>query len=887
MEMTNETNILTDPVQSATCPNCGATLDVDGLQAFSVIQCPTCQAKFQVPARFGPFLLLQLLGAGGMGGVYRAKDEALNREVAVKVMLKSLGDDPQFVESFQKEAQAAAKLNHPHIAQIYSFGQEKGQPYIAMELVNGGGLDKMMKNGPMDPATVIHIGQQIAEGLNEAAEAGLVHGDVKPENILFDSEKNAKLVDFGLAAMQGRASTEIWGTPYYISPEKCRRQKCDYRADIYSLGGTLYHAITGKPPFDGPDATAVVKARFNGPAKPLSQVRRGIKPEVDAMISRMLEDDPAKRYPTYGSLLGDMRRYLASERPVNLKVKSKKFVIKGHAHHVALPAQSEYGTGETAPGENADASLEPLPPGMEPVDMRPVEEEEEEDIGKRGCKLFALIGGGALLLIILIAVAILGILVYSGDKEIKTSYAAEETVQKRSRGAIQGYVTQADEFVKRLEPLPAEALQYAKNAADLVVEALGEEVRASMVPPEPVYSFPEEKKKAEEKPPAGTNAVAAAGGTNTVAAGGTNAVAGATNAVAGAAAPAPEAAEAAAPEGEKKPEENDPVQLVIKRVRGMYEEAYVVKGAVLYARKIRDEINELVVSAEKFAAPTEITEETVEEMRTLTKQLAELNKKVDDTFSNLRSARRVLEAARRVSGLKKKVDSIRGDLSALLAIRQQEKLAAEKKAKAEALAAKKAAEAEAHKEKVNDEKAKVAAIEEKAQEYLLKLDFRNASRILRDLTDELQTDEGKDFLLTARERVHRVEQFHTFMIKKCNEGYKSSKGWSTTAADKRNVTVSGKRVRWLVVYTKQPAVVMQLINELILSPKAKKEMKLSEHSRMKMNAALFMLTFYKDSGSAHKRALAIAKEAAGEFELDADQNKQLIPELEGAVGEIE
>ena len=137
MEMVDEANIITEPVESAVCPKCGAMLDVKGMPSFSKIQCPQCKCEFPVPARFGPFLLLQLLGAGGMGGVYRAKDEGLNREIALKVMLKSLGDDKQFIMIFQREAQTATKLNHPHIAQIYSFGTEKKQPYIAMELVAG------------------------------------------------------------------------------------------------------------------------------------------------------------------------------------------------------------------------------------------------------------------------------------------------------------------------------------------------------------------------------------------------------------------------------------------------------------------------------------------------------------------------------------------------------------------------------------------------------------------------------------------------------------------------------------------------------------------------------------------------------------------------------
>ena len=135
MQVVNESHIYTDPVSEANCPKCGEGLGVEGLPAFTNVECPKCSHVFQVPARFGPFMLIELLGAGGMGGVYKARDEGLKREVAIKVMLQSLGDDIDFVETFQREAQAAAKLNNPHIAQIYSFGQQYGQPYIVMELV--------------------------------------------------------------------------------------------------------------------------------------------------------------------------------------------------------------------------------------------------------------------------------------------------------------------------------------------------------------------------------------------------------------------------------------------------------------------------------------------------------------------------------------------------------------------------------------------------------------------------------------------------------------------------------------------------------------------------------------------------------------------------------
>ena len=207
----------------------------------------------KTPGLFGEnqnFLLERELGRGGMGGVYLGRDKMLDRTVAVKVMLKEFGSDAEFVEKFKKEAQAAAKLIRPNIAQIYSYGISDGMPYIAMELASGGSLFSLMNasSGKIDIQRTLKICQQVAQALQCASDQGLVHGDVKPENILFDANGNAKLVDFGLAAMQ-KDTEEIWGTPYYIAPEKVKKEVIDFRADMYSLGGTIYHALTGTAPF--------------------------------------------------------------------------------------------------------------------------------------------------------------------------------------------------------------------------------------------------------------------------------------------------------------------------------------------------------------------------------------------------------------------------------------------------------------------------------------------------------------------------------------------------------------------------------------------------------------------------------------------------------------
>ena len=325
-------DIIADRVDKIICRKCGRHLDVSGLEPFSKVQCPECKTSQPVPALLGSFLLLELLGSGGMGNVYQALDQALGRYVAIKVMKQPLSDDPQFVENFLREARTAAALNHRNVVQIYSCGQEKNQPYIVMELVNGGRLDEMIATGnPLEEVRALEIGIDVAEGLKAANDIGMIHGDVKPANILFDKEGTARVADFGLARfLKGQyESSEVWGTPYYIAPEKARGQKTDHRSDIYSLGATLYHALGAKPPFDGKTATDVVLARLKNPAIGLRVVLPSLQPETADVIARMLEADPFMRYPTYASVLADLREALrvAKQEQRALRRKVKKTPI--------------------------------------------------------------------------------------------------------------------------------------------------------------------------------------------------------------------------------------------------------------------------------------------------------------------------------------------------------------------------------------------------------------------------------------------------------------------------------------------------------------------------------------------------------------------------------
>ena len=288
------------------------------------------ESLIKTPTVFGEngnFLLERELGAGGMGGVYLGRDKMLDRPVAVKVMLREFGSDEAFVEKFKREAQAAARLIHPNIAQIYSYGISDGMPYIAMELVAGGSLSTIMENtgANSDVARVMKLCEQVAQALRCASDQGLVHGDVKPENILLDANGNAKLVDFGLAAMQANTD-EIWGTPYYIAPEKVLKERSDYRADMYSLGATMYHALCGVAPFDGEDAAGVVRKRLDTMPRKPSEVRPGLSPQIDAFVMRMLARNPQDRFPTFESLLAEFKKVLTTGLdPVAPQAEAKKF----------------------------------------------------------------------------------------------------------------------------------------------------------------------------------------------------------------------------------------------------------------------------------------------------------------------------------------------------------------------------------------------------------------------------------------------------------------------------------------------------------------------------------------------------------------------------------
>jgi len=312
----NTLGIFTEPVRQIGCPHCGAELDVTEFSVFEDIICPSCQKEIKVPGRLGSFILLEELGRGAMGCVYLAQDEQLGRLVALKVMRREYGDDPKMMETLQKEAQAMATLNHKNVVSVYSFGRESGQPYFVMELLQGERLDAMMADGGIvNEVRLLEIALDVAGGLEAAGNAGMTHGDIKPANILMNDKGVAKVVDFGLARfMDPTAEIEIWGTPYYIAPEKARKKGEDSRSDQYSLGATMFHALAGHPPFDGENPTKVVLAALKEETPDLLVDNPDLCPKTVAVIRRMMDKTPARRYPTYASLTADLELALQEAR---------------------------------------------------------------------------------------------------------------------------------------------------------------------------------------------------------------------------------------------------------------------------------------------------------------------------------------------------------------------------------------------------------------------------------------------------------------------------------------------------------------------------------------------------------------------------------------------
>jgi serine/threonine-protein kinase len=337
----------------------------------------------------GRYSIVSRLGSGGMADVYCAQDLQLGRKVALKLLYRRFAEDEQFVERFKREASAAAGLQHPNVVGVYDRGEFDGTYYIAMEYLEGRSLKQIVQEeGPLPPERAIELVVQILRASRFAHQRGVIHRDLKPHNVIMDDEGRVKVTDFGIARAGASDMTEtgsIMGTAQYLSPEQAQGHAVSAQSDLYAIGIVLYELLTARVPFDGDSPVTIALKQVSELPVPPSAYNAAIPPELDALVLRALEKDPARRF-------ADADEMIAALEELRVRL-------------VAIPAgQSTAAFGAvgepTAPTALAGAAVPPPPVHDEPVGVYPDEPlppEREEDRRRR--RIMAIVAAIALLLI--------------------------------------------------------------------------------------------------------------------------------------------------------------------------------------------------------------------------------------------------------------------------------------------------------------------------------------------------------------------------------------------------------------------------------------------------------------------------------------------------------
>lgn len=348
------------------------------------------------------YQLTERIGIGGMAEVYRAQDRVLGRLVAVKVMLPQYASDPEFTQRFRQEAAAAANLQSPYIVNVYDWGQDEGIHYMVMEYVRGSDLKTAItQRGAINQRKVAEIGAQVCKALSVAHNQDIIHRDIKPQNIMVQPDGNVKVMDFGIARAKNsmkQQTSAVLGTAHYISPEQAQGKELTPASDIYSLGVVLYEAATGKLPFDGPDSVSVAMKQVSDAPVPPREVNPDLDPNLEAIILRALEKDPAARFATVNDMKHALNDYLAG-RPVSLDDDATHVMSNG----TFVPPISN--------AAGATSVMQPLASDGSPVSgapsvMRAVDEEEQAKHKKRRNAVIVAIIAAVALLVAAIAFAL-------------------------------------------------------------------------------------------------------------------------------------------------------------------------------------------------------------------------------------------------------------------------------------------------------------------------------------------------------------------------------------------------------------------------------------------------------------------------------------------------
>ncbi|HET7712847.1 MAG TPA: serine/threonine-protein kinase, partial [Thermoanaerobaculia bacterium] len=273
----------------------------------------------RMPEKIGHYNVVSQLGRGGMGVVYKAREESLNRFVAIKVLGEALTEDKTFLHRFVREAQAAAGLSHPNLVQIYYIGEDNGQPFFVMEYVTGKSLDHLVREeGRIDNRRAAQMILQAAHGLAAAHDAGIIHRDIKPANLILNERGLVKIADFGLALpadaeMKLTATGMMVGTPGFLAPEQCRGEKVDQRTDIYALGITYYVLLSGTQPFRGESPLALLRQILDEEPPDLGTLNPNVDEETRRIVKKMIAKKREDRYADCHQIVADLEEYLAKQ----------------------------------------------------------------------------------------------------------------------------------------------------------------------------------------------------------------------------------------------------------------------------------------------------------------------------------------------------------------------------------------------------------------------------------------------------------------------------------------------------------------------------------------------------------------------------------------------
>ena len=380
----------------------------------------------------GRYLLKDKVGTGGMAVVYRAQDQRLDRTVAVKLMLPQYAGDATFAARFKQEAQAAAGLSSPYIVGVYDWGKDGDTYYIVMEYLRGTDLKSGIRShGALDPRKVAQIGSQICGALSVAHKHEIIHRDIKPQNIMVLPDGNIKVMDFGIARAKNSHLTQdnnVLGTAHYVSPEQTRGQGLGPTSDIYSLGVVMYECATGRVPFDGDDAISVALKQVNELPVPPSQINSGVDGDLERIILKCMEKDPANRFQTADELRGVLNAYLAGRA---IDVAEPTRVIPG-----AVPMGGSGSTETRVMGDATQAMVRPVGGGTA---SRPAassasryEDSEPQPEGMSKGKIAGIVIG--IIAVIAVAVFAVSSLLGGGNEKMATvpnvlNYEQEEAVK--------------------------------------------------------------------------------------------------------------------------------------------------------------------------------------------------------------------------------------------------------------------------------------------------------------------------------------------------------------------------------------------------------------------------------------------------------------------------